>query len=284
MEEIRVVFIGGLSNGKIIYDYLIRNKFVDLSLTITYPDDYSGARHTVIPSNNSIFKSTSTIDAVKRIREASPDLIIVAGWSEIISKEILGIPRLGTIGFHPSRLPLDRGRSVLAWQIEDGYEETALSMFYYSDYPDGGDIIAQEKIIIDNNDYISDVLDKVDEATYNLIIAYFPLIRKGLAERCKQDLSEGNFRRLRKERDSIINWNTNSKFIYNKVRAISQPYPGAIGLVRGENIKIWKVSILNDFIFGKEVLPGTIVAELYDASIIVKTKDSFIHIQEWEKI
>ena len=89
MEKVRVVFIGGLSNGKIIYDYLNRNKYVDLSLTITYPDDYSGARHTVIPSNNNIVKSTSTIDAVRKIREASPDLIIVAGWSEIISKEIL---------------------------------------------------------------------------------------------------------------------------------------------------------------------------------------------------
>ena len=58
--------------------------------------------------------------------------------------------------------------------------ETALTMFFYSTYSDGGDIIiAQEKICIEKNDYISDVLAKVDKATLNLMTAYFPLLRKG---------------------------------------------------------------------------------------------------------
>lgn len=81
--------------------------------------------------------------------------------------------------FHPAKLPFDRGRSVLAWQIEDGYTETSLTMFKYSDYPDGGDILAQETIAIASNDYINDILDKVDAASLNLIRAYFPLLRKG---------------------------------------------------------------------------------------------------------
>ena len=92
---------------------------------------------------------------------------------------------MGVIGFHPAKLPFDRGRSVLAWQIEDGYTETSLTMFKYSDYPDGGDILAQEPIAIASNDYINDILDKVDAASLNLIRAYFPLLRKGFLKGVK---------------------------------------------------------------------------------------------------
>ena len=53
-------------------------------------------------------------------------------------------------------------------------------MFYYNHLPDCGDIIGQERILIEDNDYISDVLEKVDKATYNLMHAYFPLLRKNI--------------------------------------------------------------------------------------------------------
>jgi methionyl-tRNA formyltransferase len=284
MKRIKVVFIGGLSNGKIVFDYLNMNKYVDLCLTITYQDNFEGARHLSFPCSSNILKTGNANNLITKIKENNPELIIVAGWSEILSDEILNIPILGTIGFHPSKLPFNRGRSVLAWQIEEGYSETALSMFYYSNFPDGGAIIAQEKIIIEDNDYISDVLDKVDIATKNLIFAYFPFIRKGTATSKSQDLCHGNFRRLRGENDSVINWGNNSKVIFNKIRAISHPYPGAIGLVGNLRIKIWKASILPVFQYGNDLIPGSVIANLFDGSIIIKTKDSFIHIIEWEKI
>ena len=82
-------------------------------------------------------KKNTVKDCIHAIKDLAPDLIIVAGWSELIPNEILSIPRMGVIGFHPAKLPFDRGRSVLAWQIEDGYTETSLTMFKYSDYPDG---------------------------------------------------------------------------------------------------------------------------------------------------
>ena len=67
---------------------------------------------------------------MKKIQDAQPDLIIVAGWSGLLSNQIISIPDRGTIGFHPFKLPNDPVRSVLAWQLEEGYTETALSMFY----------------------------------------------------------------------------------------------------------------------------------------------------------
>lgn len=276
-ETIKIIFIGGLDNGKIIYNYLLNNKYVDLKLVFTYPQDKEKTNAEIESSN--VIKTLNVNKYVEEIKKQEPDYIFVAGWSELLNENIINIPQKGTIGFHPSKLPFDKGRSVLAWQIEEGYTETALTMFYYNDFPDGGDIIAQEKIIINFNDYIGDVLNKVNGASYNLIRAYFPLIRKGIAPRKKQDLNTGSFRRLRTDKDSEINWNKNAVEIYNKIRAVSKPYPGAFFIhENNRKIRIWKSEMPKadlTLIIGVSRV-GEIVAVLRNNEYIVKCKDSFL--------
>lgn len=279
-EKIKIVFIGGLTNGKIVYDYLSKNRHVNLALTITYPDYIEKPRFVPFPDDSNIIKSERANDHFDLIKKINPDMIVVAGWSELLNDDLIKIPSLGTIGFHPAKLPKDRGRSVLAWQIEEGYTETALTMFYYTDIPDGGDIIAQETIKIAYNDYINDVLDKVDNATYNIMRAYFPLLRQGKAPRIPQNHNLATFRRLRNENDSLINWNKNSLEIYNKIRAISQPYPGAHFIHHQVPVKVFQANLLNDnywktFYFYKS---GTVIARFLDNSVVVKTKDGVIQI------
>ena len=114
--------------------------------------------------------------------------------------------------------------------------------------------------------------------------AYFPLFRQGLLVEKKQDLSQGNFRRLRGEKDSIINWNNSAKSIYNKIRAISHPYPGAIAELNGKKILVWRSKVLSDFPLFHNSACGTMVARCYDNSLIVKTRDVFIRITEYEEL
>jgi methionyl-tRNA formyltransferase len=283
MNRLKVVFIGGLTNGKIVYDYLRNNKYVELVAAITYSNDYQGARHAVLSDFPNMYRTGTVKDTEAMINMKRPDLIVVAGWSELIPPSILKIPRMGTIGFHPAKLPFDRGRSVLAWQIEDGYTETALTMFQYTEYPDGGAILAQEPIKIDKEDYINDVLDKVDKATYNIMKAYFPLLRQNLLEVKRQDVSEGTFRRLRNQLDSEIYWNANSIDIYNKVRAISHPYPGAETTLNDKRIRVWRCKVVDHFYAPIGTMePSTVVATFYDGTMMVKSRDSFIHITDFE--
>lgn len=285
MQKIKLVLIVGLSNGKIVYEYFSKNKNCEVVLLITYPDDCNKPRHMDIGYNtkHKTIITYAANDYVAEIIEANVDFIFVAGWSELLNEKILSASKNGVIGFHPSRLPNDRGRSVLAWQIEDGYTETALSMFYYGDIPDNGDIIAQENIKINELDYINDVLDKVDRATYNLLRAYFPLLKNGKAPRIKQNNNEGNFRRLRTEIDSLIDWDQPAKVIINKVRAISHPYPGAITELSNSKYKVWKVEIVNEFSFGINTFPGTIVAKLYNNQLIIRSRDAFIKVIDYEE-
>lgn len=279
----KVVFIGGFAYGKVVYDYLNKNRNVTLDLGITHPDNIHEQGSVKFPANEKLIQDISANKYIAEIQKIAPDFIFVSGWSELLRPELIQCAKKGTIGFHPSKLPADRGRSVLAWQIEEGYTSTALSMFYLNEMPDCGDIIAQEKITIDFEDTIKDVLEKVGDATHNLMKAYFPLIRVGKAPRTPQDIHQGNFRRLRKEKDSKIDWNKNSVFIYNKARAITYPYPGAIAVIGDQAYKVWKCEIL-DFPFGAALIPGSLVAKLYDDSLIVKTRDSFVRVITYEKI
>lgn len=278
---LKVVLVAGLTNGKVVYEYLKANKFVDLALVITFPDDCDKSRHTIFPDLDGIVKDHSCNRHEAEIAEIAPDLIIVAGWSELLSDSLLALPKIGTIGFHPSRLPNDRGRSVLAWQVEEGYNETALSMFFYNSIPDAGDIIAQERVVISPNDYISDVLDKVDDATYNLMKAYFPLVRRGLIGVRKQRIEDGTFRRLRDTRNLQINWNVNNTEIYNKIRAVSKPYPGAETILDGMHYKIWRSELLDNFYLGEAAKVGGVVARLHDESFVVKCRKGYLHVTEW---
>ena len=106
-KMVKVFFIGGLSNGKIVFNYLKKNKYVNLVGVITYPNGSKGARHIDFENDEYIIKSGKIEGYEHFIKDAEPDLIIVAGWSEIIPNEILAIPSMGVIGFHPAKLPMD---------------------------------------------------------------------------------------------------------------------------------------------------------------------------------
>ena len=160
-------------------------------------------------------------------------------------------------------------------------------MFYYNDVPDCGDIIAQERMAIESNDYIGEVLDKVDEATFNLMRAYFPLVRTGVPLRRPQHPSEGTFRRLRTDRDSRIDWDRNVRTIYNKIRAVSRPYPGAFFEHNGRRIiRLAKRSDSSCPMVKTSThsLPGQILKRLRPLEYLVRCRDGVLRIETDQSI
>ncbi|MDZ7742747.1 MAG: hypothetical protein U5Q03_13620 [Bacteroidota bacterium] len=77
----------GLTNGSIVYKYLEKNKFVDLSLVITYPDNTHKPRFVTFPDNDNVIKTDSANKYIEKVKQINPDLIFVAGWSELLSHE-----------------------------------------------------------------------------------------------------------------------------------------------------------------------------------------------------
>ncbi len=286
----KIVLICALENGKIALDYfsnLDKKGVIALIKVYTYEDELVPNKNMYVRldniiDNNILTKVGKINDYKDEIKEFNPDFIFVIGWSQLIDKEIINASKKGTIGFHTSKLPKDRGRSTIAWQISEGYTETALTMFYISEGIDNGDIIAQENIKIEQNDYVKDILFKINQSTYNLLKTYFPLLLNGKAPRVKQDETKASYRRLRVDRDSLINWNLSTRSICNLIRAVSFPYPRAWTLYKGDKIKInhWSIFNLKEFYFFEK--PGTITGNIKGLGYLIKTKDGFIAINDLE--
>jgi len=288
----KMALICALENGKIALEYfsnLDKKGVIDLIKVYTYKDELIPNKNMYIPldnivDNNILTKVGKINDYKDEIKGLNPDFIFVIGWSQLINKEIINASKKGTIGFHTSKLPKDRGRSTVAWQISEGYTETALTMFYISEGIDNGDIIAQENIKIEQDDYVKDILFKINLSTYNLLKTYFPLLVSGNAPRIKQDETKSSYRRLRNDQNSFIKWNSSTKVIYNLVRAVSFPYPKAWTLYKREIIKINYASIidfdLKEFYFFEK--PGTITGNIKGLGYLIKTRDGVIAINDLE--
>lgn len=288
----KIVLICALENGKIALDYfsnLDKKEVIDLIKVYTYKDELVPNKNMYIRldnivDNNILTKVGKINDYKDEIKGLNPDFIFVIGWSQLIDKEIINASKKGTIGFHTSKLSKDRGRSTIAWQISEGYTETALTMFYISEGIDNGDIIAQENIKIEQDDYVKDILFKINQSTYNLLKTYFPLLLNGKAPRIKQDETQASYRRLRTDNDSLINWNSNTDRIYNLIRAVSFPYPKAWTLYKGKKTKINYANMIDfnfkGFYFFEK--SGTIIGNMKGFGYLIKTRDGIIAIDDLE--
>jgi methionyl-tRNA formyltransferase len=180
------------------------------------------------------------------IRTLNPDVIFCMGWSEIIKDELLGIPPLGVIGFHPTALPKNRGRHPLIWSLVLGLNETASTFFFMDSGADSGDIISQVEIQIEHEDNANDLYRKVTEVAKKQILEIVPKLALGTIERRSQDNALANVWRKRGITDGLIDWRMSAESIYNLVRGLSKPYVGAHLIFKGIEIKVWGATILTD--------------------------------------
>ena len=180
------------------------------------------------------------------IRTLNPDVIFCFGWSEIIKDELLGIPPLGVVGFHPTALPKNRGRHPLVWSLVLGLEETASTFFFMDSGADSGDIISQVEIQIGHEDNAADLYRKVTEAAKKQILEFVPKLALGGIVRRKQNNALANVWRKRGITDGLIDWRMSAESIHNLVRGLSKPYGGAHLIFKGSEIKVWKTTIWTD--------------------------------------
>ncbi len=214
---------------------------------------------------------------VKRIKEDRPDLIIQVAWSQIIKDKILRIPRLGCVGFHSSLLPKYSGGSPVNWGIINGETEWGITFFYLEPGVDSGDIIAQRKFEITLEDTCKTVYDKATQCAVEIFREYLNKIEDGTAPRIKQDESKATRFKRRQPEDGIIDWNKSAMELYNWVRALTHPYPGAFTYYQGNKLYIWQATLSD--IDTENVKPGQIVGTA-ENGFIVATKTEGLIIEE----
>jgi methionyl-tRNA formyltransferase len=179
-----------------------------------------------------------------RIREMSPDLIFSFYYRNMISGEILAIPRLGAFNMHGSLLPKYRGRVPINWAVLNGEKETGVTLHHMVKRADAGDIVDQEAVSIGPEDTALDVFTKVTVASRNVLERQLDGIKAGTAPRRKQDESQATSFGGRRPEDGRIDWTESAERIYNLIRAVTHPYPGAFTEVNGKRLFIWQAKPL----------------------------------------
>jgi methionyl-tRNA formyltransferase len=201
-------------------------------------------------------ESVNTPAWVGRIRDWNPDLIFSFYYRNMIREEILNIPRLGAFNMHGSLLPRYRGRVPINWAVLHGEKETGVTLHYMVKRADAGDIVDQETVPIGPDDTAQDVFRKAVKAARLVLERRIDDLTKGTAPRRKQDESRATYFGGRKPEDGRIDWTQSAERIYNLIRAVTHPYPGAFTRTDGKKLFIWWARPLK----GTEGKPGEVLS------------------------
>lgn len=212
---------------------------------------------------------------IKIIENINPDLIIQLGWSQIISEEIISIPKKGCIGIHGSMLPKGRGGASFNWALIKDEKTCGTTLFYMDKSLDRGKIIAQKEIRIEERDTVKTLQEKEDAIASDFLIKYLPLIRDGKINSFEPNKEAATYLPARKPIQGFIFWDKKTREIHNLIRALTDPYPGAFVYFNNEKLIIWESEEFfsaEDF-FGN-YLPGTVIKILKQEGVVVKTGES----------
>lgn len=213
-------------------------------------------------------------EVLQTLRELAPDIIVTAAYGKIIPKEILDIPRRGSINVHPSLLPKYRGASPIQAALSDGQRETGVTIMYQSMELDAGDIILQRTVPIDPHDTAQTLEEKLAASGAEALVEAVRLIAEDRAPRIPQDPSQATYVGKLSKEHGRIDWSGAATRLLDFIRAMD-PWPSAYTWHRGQLLKIWKADVVPG-----AGAPGTVVEVRRGQGFVVGTGDGGLLVLE----
>ncbi len=283
MDKLRIVFMGTPEFSVPVLEGLIAN--YDVVGVVTQPDKESGRNHEIkfspvkkvaLDNDIRVFQPEKIRVEYEQIIKLKPDLIVTCAYGQIIPKILLDLPKYGCINVHASLLPKYRGGAPLHRAILEGESKTGITIMYMDEHMDTGDIISTREILINNNDTVGDIHDKLSIIGKELLLDTIPNIISGNINPQKQDDSMATYAPVIKREDELIDFNRTALEIYNQIRGLN-PFPVAYAMLEGKVVKIYSSIIKNNIYTSKK--NGEIV-RIYEDGIGVSTGDEEIIITE----
>ncbi len=171
-------------------------------------------------------ESINTPQGVRDLQALQPDLLVVAAYGQILSRDVLSVPPRGGINVHASLLPKYRGAAPIAWAIYHGETRTGVTIIKMSVSLDAGDMLAQEAIDIGPEETAGEVEARLAPLGARLALHVIEQIQKGTVQGRKQDPSQVTKAPKLKKENGLIDWNRTAEQVCNQIRAM-QPWPTA---------------------------------------------------------
>lgn len=199
-------------------------------------------------NNNDIrifkIKNINEPNAIAMLHELDLDILFVIGWSQIVRKEAMNCVKIGLIGAHASLLPHNRGSAPVNWAIIKGENVTGNTLMWLKEDIDNGDIIAQRKFDITLYDTCNTIYEKVKISNRDMILEFLENSEMSIPVSIKQiDIDEPLLSR-RRPHDGQVDWDQSARQIYDFIRALTKPYPGAFSYINGKKMLIWEAVLL----------------------------------------
>jgi len=276
-SKMKIVFMGTPEFGTIILEELVNGGYKPI-LVVTATDKPVGRKQTLTPPPVKVVAEKYGIDFLQpekiencklKIENYKPELVVVAAYGQILSKEILEIPKYGCLNIHPSLLPKYRGSTPVQYAILNGDKETGVTIILMDEKMDQGPILAQRELEIQNKSQIpitkitsGELNKKLANLGAKLLIETIPKWVKGEIKPKPQDESKATYTKILKREDGKIDWQKSAKEIERQIRAFDS-WPGSFTFWEKEKpvqIKILKTRVL-EIIYSKTYPLGkTLVA------------------------
>ncbi len=171
------------------------------------------------------------------------DLLVAIKWRTMIPRSIVESARGGLVVFHASLLPKYRGFAPVNWPLINGESETGVTMFYAAEEVDAGDIIEQRSRAITDEDDAGTLDAWLNETVERMLEENLPRLASGAAPRIAQDHSQATYAIWRDPEDGRIDWGRPTREVFNLIRGLASPYPGAFSTLEGRKLIIWSSEI-----------------------------------------
>lgn len=261
---------------------------VNIMAVVTQPDRPCGRGNKITPPPVKDFALAHDIEVLQteslkndedlkqKLRDLNPDFFITFAFGQLLTNEILDIPKIATINLHASLLPEYRGANPIQRAIYDGKTETGITTMLTVLALDAGDMCIQEKIKITPDMTDAELMQIIsDKAPFIMYPTIKQLYNKVLVPQ-KQDESKVTIAKKFKKEDAILDWTRSSQELHNHVRSMTT-WPVACSTLDGKNIKILKTQVVDNDTENDDI---GVISEITKEGIIVKAKKGSLLIKE----
>ncbi len=272
----RVVFMGTPEFSVPTLQTLIDSEH-EVVAVVTQPDKpkgrgkavlYTPVKEKALEYNIPVYQPIKVKDKefVEVLRELNPDVIVVVAFGQILSKEILDLPKYGCMNVHASLLPKLRGAAPIQWAVIDGEEKSGVTIMQMDVGLDTGDMLLKEEIALDEKETGGSLHDKLMVLGGPLILEALKQAKEGTLIREKQNDEQSNYAKMLSKSLGKIDFSKSAIEIERLIRGLN-PWPSAYTSLNGKTLKIWDADILEKEFEGEV---GEIVEVTKDA-FVVKT-------------
>ncbi len=254
---------------------------------VTQPDKPKGRGKTMMPTpvKETALKYNLPVYQPRKVREPEfvellrglkPDVMVVAAFGQIITKEILEMPKYGCINVHASLLPAYRGAAPIQWAVINGDKESGVTIMQMDEGIDTGDMIEKAVVPIAEDETGGSLFDKLSHTGAKLCVKVLKDLEEGTAVGEKQpEESTTPYAKMIDKKMGEVDWKKSAKEIEQLIRGLN-PWPSAYTKVHGKTLKLWKAKVLLET---SQMKPGQIVKVTKD-SLAVQTGQGMLEIQE----